>query len=270
MSNKISAAANPALANNILQQVQQEPEKAPYEPTITAPSDTTVSLPGGYLTPDGEVLRTAEVRELNGLDEEALAKAANIGKALLMVVQRGTVSVGSMKATEEVLDELLAGDRDALLLGIIKATFGRTADIPAYCPGCEDFKQVSVDLNEDIKTNALADPLNDRQFIVDCKVGPVVVRLPDGHTQKELILNSEKTNAELKSILLERCVVQINGTPVYSKAQVQRLGLADRTKISDEINSRAPGPQFETLTVTCPDCEGEVRVPINLGTLFRL
>ena len=49
-----------------------EPQEAFIEPTITAPSDNTVELPGGYLNAAGEVIRIAEVREINGKDEEGL------------------------------------------------------------------------------------------------------------------------------------------------------------------------------------------------------
>lgn len=269
MTTKISAAANPALANQIVKQFVEEPTPAQYEPKIAAPSDTTVILPGGYVTAEGEVIRTAEVRELNGLDEEAIAKATNIGKALLTVTQRGTVSVGHLKANEQMLDEMLSGDRDALLLGIFKATFGRVAEVQSYCTGCEEFKTVGVDIDADIKTKALVDPVADRTFTVDCKVGEVTVRLPNGRAQRELIANSDKTTAELKTILLEQCITHINGDIVISKTQIQRLGLMDRAKITEEINTRTPGPQFEDITIACPDCGSEVTVPINLGTFFR-
>jgi hypothetical protein len=111
--------------------------------------------------------------------------------------------------------------------------------------------------------------LSERVFTYKGKVGDVRVQLPTGITQKELINNADKTTAELNTILLENTVLEINGSPVYSKAQVQNLGVVDRKKIIEEISERVPGPQFEDVTITCPDCEGEVTVSINLGSLFR-
>jgi hypothetical protein len=189
MTNTISAAANPALANDIIQQALQE-ETPSYEPQISAPSDTTVELPGGYITPTGEVLRTAEVRELTGKDEEAIAKTTSMGKALLIVLQRGTVKIGDIKVDEKVLDDLLAGDRDALLIGIIKATFGPDIEIPSYCVGCQDIKTVSINLMTDIKTKILTNPIEDRLFTVEGKRGDILVQLPTGRVQKELINNA--------------------------------------------------------------------------------
>jgi hypothetical protein len=266
MTNTISAAANPALANQMLNKALTE---APKErmPEIVSPSDTTVELPGGYVNAAGEIIRTAEVRELTGKDEEIISKTNNLGKAVLTILQLGTVKIGNEAATEKLLDELLIGDRDAILLGILKATFGNTVKIPVFADGEE--KLVEVDINTDIKTKILTDPVNDRVFIVKGKNVDYTVKLPNGVVQREMINNAEKTSAELSTLVLENTLVRIGENPVYSKAQVQALSVVDRRKIIEEINKRAPGPQFEDVVVTDPDTGSEVTVPINLGTLFQ-
>jgi hypothetical protein len=243
--------------------------EAPKErmPEIVSPSDTTVELPGGYVNAAGEVIRTAEVRELTGKDEEVISKTNNLGKAVLAILQLGTVKIGNEAATEKLLDELLIGDRDAILLGILKATFGNTVKIPVFADGEE--KLVEVDINTDIKTKILTDPVNDRVFIVKGKNVDYTVKLPNGVVQREMINNAEKTPAELSTLVLENTLVRIGENPVYSKAQVQALSVVDRRKIIEEINKRAPGPQFEDVVVTDPDTGSEVTVPINLGTLFQ-
>jgi len=269
MTKTISAAANPALANDLAQKAMQPQEQEFVAPDITAPSDTTVFLPGGYITTAGEVIREAEVRELNGKDEEAISKVNSFGKALMVILQRGTVSIGNELVTESMLDQLLAGDRDSLLVGILKATFGSHPEIASYCSGCEDFKTIAVDLDTDIKSKVLSDPINDRVFTVSGKVGEITVHLPTGVSQKEMIANADKSAAELNTILLETTVKRINDVPVYNKNQVQLLSVTDRRKVLDELNKRVPGPVFEDTTVECPDCGSEVHVPINLGTLFQ-
>jgi len=269
MTTKVHAAANPALANQIAQEAFNEAPVEAQQPTIVPPSDNTVQLPGGYVTPDGELLRTAEVRELTGRDEEAISKALNIGKALLIILERGTVKVGDLKADDKILDHMLAADRESLLLGILKATFGKTTEMSIYCQGCQDFKTVNVDLDEDIKTKVLVDPIGDRFFTIQGKVGEIEVQLPTGIAQKELINNADKTPAEMNTILLEKTVLKIKGSPVFSKLQVQNLPVIDRKKIIEEINKRVPGPQFDDVVMDCPDCGSEVTVSINLGTLFQ-
>lgn len=266
MSKTISAAANPALANNLVKQaIEEKPQQK--EVKIVPPSDNVVTLPGGYITDAGEVITDAEVRELTGADEEAIAKAQNVGRALITILQRGTVRIGDEKATEKILDQLLSGDRDALLLAIFKATFGHTTEVPVFFG--EELKKVEVDLDTEIKFKVLTDPINDRVFTVKGRKHEYAVQLPTGVAQKEMILNSDKTPAELTTIMLENTVMQIDGSPVISKQQIRNLGIVDRKAIVDEINSRIPGPQFDGITVTDPDTGREVQVPVNFGTLFR-
>ena len=266
MTNTISAAASPALANQMLNKALTETSQA-RTPEIVSPSDTTVELPGGYINAAGEVIRTAEVRELTGKDEEVISKTNNLGKAILTILQLGTVKIGNEPATDKILDELLVGDRDAILLGIIKATFGNTAKLPIFSGGEQKF--VEIDLNTDIKTKVLADPINERMFTVKGKSVEYTVKLPNGVVQKEMINNADKTSAELSTLVLENTLVRIGENPVYSKAQVQALSVIDRRTIIEEINKRAPGPQFEDIVVTDPDTGSEVTVPINLGALFQ-
>lgn len=263
-----SAADNPTLANSLIEQATAEAPVAIAPAHITEPSDTLISLPGGYISPTGEVVRTAEVRELTGRDEEVLSRVTTVGRMFTTILARAIVKVGKHQVTEEVLDELLAGDRDALLLGIFKVTFGAETEVGAYCEGCKDYKTVLVDLDKDIKTKVLVDPINNRTFTVIGKSHEYLVTLPTGKVQRELTADSDKTIAELSSILLENCVLQIDGDPILTKAQVKNLGIVDRKKIADEIYKRSPGPQFEDLVINCPDCGGKVVVPINLGAMF--
>jgi hypothetical protein len=266
MTNTISAAVNPALANQMLNKALNEKPRE-VMPEIVSPSDTTVELPGGYINAAGEVIKTAEVRELNGKDEEVISKTSNLGKAILTILQLGTVKIGNEPATDAILDDLLIGDRDAILLGILKATFGSKINVPIFSNN--EQKLVEIDVNADIKTKILTDSINQRVFTVKGKTLEYTVKLPNGIVQKEMINNMDKTSAELSTIILENTVVRIGETPVYSKSQVQALSVVDRRKIIEEINKRAPGPQFEDVVITDPDTGSEVTVPINLGSLFQ-
>jgi hypothetical protein len=265
----VNASENPNLVNNLVKEAMKEPETAKKPIEVLLPNENVMALPGGYLTPTGDVIREYEVRELTGRDEEAIARTNSLGKALLTILSKGTVRIGDEKATETLLDNLLVGDRDAIMLSIYRATFGDKAELDGYCNGCNEYKPVTIDVIQDIKVRPLINPIDDRMFEVDCKVGTVILTLPTGKVQKELVNNADKTTSELTSILLENCVVSINGVAVMSKAQIQNLGIQDRKKIGEAIADHAMGPIFEDIVLTCPDCESEVRTPINLGTLFR-
>ena len=270
-TNTVSARENPGLVNELVNRAMAESEEleAEKEIPVILPSDTLVDLPAGYITPDGEVIKTAEVKELTGRDEEAISRATTLGRMFNIILSRGVASVGGVPVTDKMLDEMFAGDRDALLLGIYRATFGNPSEMKAYCGGCEELKDVLIDLSSDIKTKILIDPIEERKFLVMGSKHEYTVMLPTGIVQRELNNALEKTIPELTSILLEHTVVGIDGTPIYSKAQIQNIGIKDRRAISEAITERVPGPKFEDITVTCPDCESEVVVPINLGTLFQ-
>lgn len=266
----LNAASNANLANKLIDQALAVPEEEKSVPVV-APSDTHVILPAGYLKVlSGEVVTEAEVRELTGRDEEALAREATVGRQLNAILRRGVVSIGGVPVTEDILDSLLAGDRDELMLGVYKATFGNPAELYGWCPGCEETKDIHVDLNADIPRKVLADPVGDRSFEVKGRKAVYQVHLPTGSAQKKLNENAEKYSvAEVASVLLESCVLSINGQPVYSPEQVKNISVADRRVLLKEITERNPGPDLADLSVTCPDCGQQVVVPVTLGALFR-
>lgn len=264
----LRAADNANKANELAAKALAEPQSE-TQAVITSPSNVIVDLPGGIVIA-GEVIKTAEVRELTGRDEEAMARTNNPGRMFSTMINRATVALGTTAPTEDLLDQLLIGDRDALLLGIYRATFGNTAELQAYCDGCTDWKDVGIDVLTDIKTKVLLDPASDLKFTVKGKSHEYLVTLPNGVTQKKLLLNPDLNVAESMTVLLEQTVLEIDGRPVYSKSQIQNLSLTDRRLIAEQISNRNPGPQFEPVSVTCPDCESEVAVPITLGALFRL
>lgn len=266
-----SAASNPGLANQLAKEAMAAaPVEVTQEPLkIQAPSDGVVTLPGGYLNVAGEVIASAKVRELNGVDEEAIARQSTLGKVMTTILSRAVTSVGDEQATEAVLDNLLAGDADALMVGIYKSTFGNNVTVPSFCSGCNNYKQVEVDLDSDLEYKGLLDPIGDRIFTVKGKSIEYEVRLPSRKTQKEMMHGADKTTAELNSILLEGCVLRIGSTSVFSKSQVQAINLADRKSILQAISDRNPGPKFGGVQVDCAECGGKVDVPISLGAIFR-
>jgi hypothetical protein len=265
---KTASGAN--LNNDLINQVLTATEQVEEQPvTITAPSDNLVDLPAGYITPDGEVARTAEVRELNGLDEELINKAGSGVKAFNAILSRATVSIGGNPVNEKVLNSLLVGDREAILLGIWKATFGNEVELSGYCGGCGEIKTASIDVSRDLEVKVLVDPIEDRTFKVQGRNKEFLVTLPNGLAQKEISEASDKTVAEQNTLLLKNTILEIDGQPVITKTQIQELGIADRNTITEEISKRIPGPQFQDIVLDCPDCEGKVVVPFSLGALFR-
>jgi len=269
-----NAANNPQLANQLV----QEALATPVEPTSQAevselkpaplPPDTTVKLTAGLFDLTGDIAMEAEIRELTGVDEEAVARITDMGKSLLAILQRGVVSIGGTKATQEMLDDLLVGDRELLLLAIRRATFGETIELEGPCPDCSVQQSFMVDLGE-VEIKRLENP-EDRVFTVEGKAGTFTVTLPSGHIQKKLVSSSDKTGPEMDTMVLKECVTSINDLPVLDIKQIRNLSVQDRRSLISEISKRSPGPQLSEIKKTCTACGSEVPLPLTVADVFRL
>ena len=254
------------LVNQYAKKAQEEPEVAV---TTRAPSASEVALPGGYLTTGG-VIRTAEVRELNGEDEEIVSRTGSTAKALNALLERGLIKIGNEEVTRDHLDQLLSGDRDAILIGIRTITFGSELSVTVRCSNCNQQQQIVIDLLTDVPSKELKDAVNDRNWVVETKKGAVTVALPNGVVQKKLMDNIDKTAAEVNTILLSGCITSINGAPSIGARTALSLGMADRNKIIDEILNRNPGPRLGEVKKTCQACGEDIPLPLSLTDLFRL
>lgn len=240
------------------------------EITTDVPPSNIVELPGGFILSDGKVAKFAEVRELNGADEEELAKATTPNRLLQVAFSRGLVSFEDIPAYSEDLDTMLSGDRDAVILGIRCATFGKDLVYSATCPKCLEEHEVTIDLIKDVKTRTLNDPVVDRTFTVATKNGEAVVTLPNGITNKKLLDADSKTTSELMTIVLSGCLVSINGTPSLGVQTALNLGILDRETIISEIYKRTPGPRLGEVKKACKACGNEIPLPLSLASLFRI
>lgn len=269
----ISANQDPVAAQAAVKAALQD--ASPYPDVVPPPGDL-VELPGG-LTVDGETIKTVTVRELTGVDEEALARAAqnlHLFHFIDTLLVHGTVAFGQEPAsrTAKLLKEALIGDRDAILLGIRVATFGETIELEDWeCPECGGKSDLEFPVS-DIPVRPLTD---ERVFEVTLKSGRVAkVRLGTGADQTAVFEDKKLTQAERDSILLSRCIQTItdpDGT-VHNFAGFPRatrnLPIPDRHKILKELDDRQPGPRFGELKFEHEGCGNEVPLPVGIGNLF--
>jgi hypothetical protein len=250
-------------------------------PEMPAAADTLVKLPSGVVI-DGTVVRTAEPRELTGGDEEDLARAAASNRPERLIntlLLAGVTSIGRVPATEDLLNRMLVGDRDALILGIREATFGSTVDFERYeCPGCGRAFALSIDL-ADVPVVEAAEP-GATEFVVALKGGRVArVRHATGSDQIALMAATRErtlTVPEQDTVLLSRVVLAIDGgsgtwtelsaNPIHVR---EALSMADRRTIMREMDKLRPGPRLDEVAVTCPDCAHADTVTLTVEALFR-
>lgn len=264
--------ASPEALNALTQKVLS----SATAPEIGPVPETLVKLPAGMVTAGG-IVREAEVQELTGEHEEALAKARtnnNAGRFVQVLLTSGVVSVGGEKVTAKQLTSLLQGDIDALLLGIRKATFGNEFEMDQVnCPECGELNDLKLNL-DDIPMKELDDPTV-RETEIDLRWNrKAKITFPTGDVQAELYKNANLTEPEMASLMLSHCVLgfyEADGSfrPSNGLADVKKMGKMDRDKISEFLFNNQPGPRYDEVKAACHACESEVQVPLNVGILFR-
>lgn len=258
---------DPSIINKAVEGLTAQPT---IEVNTQPPPDTSVFLCGGIIDKNGYLVKDAEVRELTGADEEAIFKAGSISSALNTALMRGVSLIGGEQPTKDMFDSMLTGDRDQLLLAIRCATFGSTYDIFLVCQSCGKQGKSELNLETDVETKELDDPVNGRFITVNAKVGEVVMSLPNGITQKKLMDNADKNNAELVTIVLAGCIDSVNGAPSRGPSTALSLGISDRDLLIEELSKAAPGPRLGGVTKACEACGTDIPVPLSLASLFRL
>lgn len=268
-----TALNSPEAVNSQVQQVLSESQQP--APEISAPEETHYTLPGGIYW-EGELLKNAQVRELNGSDEEELARVKGSAvRWMSLALERNVVQIGGIVPTPTMIRKLLIGDRDALILGIRIASLG--PDYSAQniqCPHCEDYFDAVVDLAS-VEQVVLESPQPRHEYDVALRRGrKALVALPDGAAQEKMFLDDSATLPERNTTLIAAClrnVKEVDGTQssLSGEALARSLGMADRTAILRFIAETQPGPELHNVTFTHDACGKEVSLPITIGELFR-
>lgn len=245
-------------------------------PVIPEPPVDFITFPGGLMH-GGQVIRTAQVRELNGSDEEALSRALKSGNAVHLIdtlLTRGTVRLGSEKADPVVLKQLLIGDRNELIVGIRNATYGEEFSIENWiCPACGSDNNISFNLKTDLDRRTLEDPANPKITVDLRKGGSAVVRLPNGYDE-EVFTIPGVTRSESNSLMLRQCLISVtdkDGRTVRANENpslVSNLSIPDRAAIVKAVIDQQPGPQFFKISFTHEGCGKEVSLALGVGDLF--
>jgi hypothetical protein len=270
-SQTISGLENPEEATAATQAVLKD-DRDSGRPTIGNPGENQVTLERGICR-DGVWHRDAEVRELNGYDEEAIA-AAGAGnvpyKVFETLLVRGVVSIGGEPMTRKLAGELLIGDRELLVMAIRRATFGDVLEFERLpCPHCDELVDLTVPLDA-IPFVHLDDPERTEYEVPLRKGAMALVRLPTGQDQ-EAVFGVKNNRARQDSEILTRCVVRMvqpDGSEVR-RPPAQTIAMADRQKILQFLTDTQPGPRFADFSFTHETCGEEVPLPISLAVLFR-
>jgi len=265
----IEAASRPELASDLAEKIT----KPPIPLMGPLPADTVV-LPGGFLDADGILHTECRIREINGADEEAMARelrspTMNVPRVVDLILKRCVLSVGTYDPVPvRMLSDLLAGDRSYLMLSIRMLTFGTDWEVPDFpCRFCGQTFGCVVEL-ESIPISKLENPTV-QDVEVQLRNGHLaLVHLLTGAVQLEMVGDGNRTGPEEVTTAINGSLRSIDGQPVMGH-MAQKLSMADRRKITQAMADGAPGPRMEEVGVTCTECGREGDYTVSLVDLFR-
>lgn len=236
------------------------------------------TLPGGWRDASGRRHRAAVVGALSGREEELLA-AANPSNAPALVTEllsRCVRSIGdSRPVTASLARELLAADRNYLLLKVREATFGERIQATVRCawPDCGAPADVDFSLRE-APVRALEDegplyslPLDEPVEFTRAgqALEEIVFRLPTGADQENLAALIAQNEAAALTGLLAACIQDQSGR---SGAEIAEA-LSPRARLALEQRMLEIAPDVDlSLDLVCPECGRQYAAPFAVQDFF--
>jgi hypothetical protein len=249
-------------------------------PEMAHPLDNTIELMRGIQQKleDGTVVwhTLAEVRELTGVDEEALAKLEDkkditYTEYMNALLARAVVRIGDLEVTkygDSLINKLILGDRGLLFLAIVRATYGIEREVRVMCPHCSSSNDVEINLNEDFP---IVTPDFDVKSPLEVKTkdGVFHLRLPNGEDTID-IAKKYKTEAEVNTAMIGRCVIwEEDEAPQDVHQWALDLSLATRRKLVDALASIQLGPNLEAgVNAQCAACDKEMPFALDWVSLL--
>lgn len=258
------------------QTLQQEIKKTysqveiPVE-SVTLPSNGIVYDMNNVLSGEESV----EIKCMSAKEEDILSSRA--------LIKNGTVITHLLRAciTNKAVDpdDMLVGDRNAVLIAIRITGYGSDYKVKIGCPSCsEEFENV-FDLSKlsvkPIGAQPLALNTNLFEYILPSSGMHVHFKLLTGKDESEISRMAEKKKklqTQIDNTVTSRlysCIVSINGNSdknFISKA-INNMRAGDSRAFRKYVDSIEPGVNM-LQKVTCPHCNDESEVTIPLGINF--
>jgi hypothetical protein len=232
-------------------------------------------LPGGWLDPAGVCRQDAVVRPLRGRDEEwlyGLAPSTPQASIVTDLLLRCVARIGGMRVRRDVVRALSVGDRDYLVLAVLRTTFGDRLALVLNCAGPACGARMDVDLPLD------AVPVHRRPVrpSYPCRpeaAGEVLFRLPTGGDLEDVARwAAGRPPADAARALLVRCVLSVDGDSGRAADEALRSP-ALCAAVEAEIERVSPRVESE-VEAACPECGEPLTFEFDptaalLGEAFR-
>jgi copper chaperone CopZ len=239
-----------------------------------------VTLEAGYTDKEGVKHTEFEIRDIQGVDEEAISAndvRTNIGRVITVLLANTTVRVGDLTPKEigkgkweKIFRDMKMGDRDKLLLELHKLSKGNEMELDMKCPHCKGKIKHIVDADEDIEYKELEVDVDKIPFELPrgfknkdgeiCKTG--YLRLPDGMDQESLDAVARKNPGQANTALLARALIELKGEDSITQAMLRKMSTRDREYLIKLIADSGFGPKY-LVEFPCPHCAEDVEAGVH-------
>jgi len=235
-------------------------------------------LPGGARI-GGMVHRDIVITEMTGEDEENISRpevAGNGGKAITVLLANCVKKLGTIPVTQDLIQNLLIGDRDFLMIKLRILSIGDDYTIDVVCPSCKSKFGIAINMN-DLVVKEMPDnaptkyPFTLKKGYKDSD-GHIHTKgsmgLPTGVEQEYLSTESAARNPGVAATqLLTRCCVELGTLRVINTDVVRKLSSTDRNIMADILTKNMPGPDL-SASVDCPSCKNEWIHALQASSFF--
>jgi hypothetical protein len=249
------------------------------QPKIPTPAEA-VPLPSeGNVYPAGSPLHGAqfvEIRAMTAKDEDILTSRALIkqGKVVDALLKSCVLTKGLD------VEDMLAGDRNALIIGIRVTGYGSDYTATVECPQCEAKSEHSFNLSKLPIKPLTGKPLsvghNAFAFTLPRSGKKVVFKIPTGRDQTELTAALDQirkstglANERIVTTSLHSQILAIDDVTDRNvlQAMVESLPAQDSRALRKHMAEIEPGVDMKQ-TFICQSCAAESVVEVPLGTEF--
>jgi len=242
----------------------------------------TIPLPSaGLAYPEGSPLHkkeTVDIRAMTTREEDILMSRA--------LIKKGTVVshlIRNCLVDQTIpVDQMLSGDRYALLVALRVMSYGPEYEATIECPVCGAKQNAVFDLNglsiKSLEIPPVAPGQNLFEFELPVSKKKVQFKFLTGHDEEMMLVSQaqrkSKLNHEVETPVTSRLVQTI--VSVDGNAQkgdiirfVNSMVVRDSNALRDYMAKQEPGIDM-TQTVVCNECDAaeEVSVPVGVGFFF--
>ena len=218
---------------------------------------------------------TIDIKPMTAREEDILTSRAYIksGTVLTKLLQSCIVNK-SIKP-----DDLISGDRNALLVSLRITGYGADYDVEVDCPECGTKSKQSFDLSQLSIKRLEVDPVvqGDNLFEVQLPVTKKTVRVKflTGHDEREMMITNErkkKSGMKVETAITDRLIrsiVSVDGITDRNKLNffVKNIPARDSLALRRFLDKHEPGIDMKAW-MNCPHCHEQSEVGLPMGAAF--